>query len=242
MADQHSNFAYSTVATAPSPAPSGTTLTVATGDGALFPLAPFNVTVWPGPGGVQPTSVNAEIVRVTSKGAGDNWTISRTQESTSARSIVVGDQISATLTARTLADAESANTLLITQSSHGFVVGDVLRYTGSAYAKAQADSTTNAEVVGIVSVATDSSHFAMTSGGRVTGLSGLTAGSVYFLDPSTAGALTATEPTATGQISKPLLVADATTSGYFFNYRGLVVGGGITVADVGLLVAVELFA
>jgi hypothetical protein len=59
-------------------------------------------------------------------------------------------------------------------------------------------------------------------GGRITGLTGLTAGTVYFLSPSSAGALTATEPTTLGQVSKPLLVADTTTSGYLFNFRGAV--------------------
>jgi hypothetical protein len=57
-------------------------------------------------------------------------------------------------------------------------------------------------------------------------MTSLTAGSVYFLSPSTAGAITATEPTTEGQISKPVFVADSTTSGYFFNFRGSEVGAG----------------
>jgi len=63
MADVHKNFAYSTVATAPSPASSGTSLVVQAGDGAKFPTVPFNATVWPA--GLQPLTTNAEIVRVT---------------------------------------------------------------------------------------------------------------------------------------------------------------------------------
>ncbi len=119
--DAHKNFAYSTVATAPSPATSGTTLTVATGEGANFPAAPFNVTVWPV--GTRPTNANAEILRVTNKGTGDNWTITRTQESTSARTIVVGDQIAATITSLTLTDAETAGRTM---------VGDLL-FTDATY-------------------------------------------------------------------------------------------------------------
>lgn len=103
MADAHKNFAYSTVATAPSPATSGTSLVVETGDGALFPAAPFNATVWPA--GAQPLSTNAEIVRVTARST-DTLTITRSQESSSARSIVTGDQIAASITAKTLTDAE----------------------------------------------------------------------------------------------------------------------------------------
>lgn len=102
--DAHKNFAYSTVATAPSPASSGTSLVVAAGDGSKFPAAPFNATVWPA--NSQPTTANAEIVRVTAKST-DTFTITRAQESSSARSIGVGDQIAATITAKLLTDIET---------------------------------------------------------------------------------------------------------------------------------------
>lgn len=103
MPDQHTNFAYSTVATAPSPASSGTSLVVAAGQGALFPTVPFNGTVWPT--GAQPLTTNAEIVRVTAIST-DTLTIVRQAEGTAARSIVVGDQIAATITVRTFDDVE----------------------------------------------------------------------------------------------------------------------------------------
>lgn len=99
MADAHKNFGYSTVATAPAPAASGTSLIVSTGTGALFPTPPFNATIWPT--GVAPIASNAEIVRVTAIST-DTLTITRTQESTSARTIIVGDQIADTITATTL--------------------------------------------------------------------------------------------------------------------------------------------
>jgi hypothetical protein len=108
MTDLHKNFAYSLVATAPSPATSGTSLVVTTGQGALFPTPPFNATVWAA--NAQPTTANAEIVRVTNI-TSDTLTITRAQETSlgapSARSIVVGDQIAATITAQTLVDAET---------------------------------------------------------------------------------------------------------------------------------------
>lgn len=104
--DAHKNLAYSTVATAPSPASSGTSLVVATGDGSKFPAVPFNATIWPI--GALPTPANAEIVRVTTVST-DTLTITRAQESTSARSVIVGDQIAATITAKLLTDIE-ANT------------------------------------------------------------------------------------------------------------------------------------
>jgi hypothetical protein len=111
MADDHKNFAYSTVATAPSPATSGTSLVLASGGGALLPLPPFNMTVWPI--SVQPLSSNAEIVRVTVI-ATDTLTITRAQEGTTARSIGVGDQIAATVTDKTLTDVETVELTLST--------------------------------------------------------------------------------------------------------------------------------
>lgn len=101
--DTHKNFAYSTIATAPSPASSGTSTTVQSGDGTKFPAASFNAVVWPA--GVQPSSSNAEIVRVTAIST-DTFTITRAQEGSSARSIIVGDQIAAAVTAKWWSDIE----------------------------------------------------------------------------------------------------------------------------------------
>ena len=101
--DAHKNFAYSLITVAPAPASSGTSMTVA--DGTVFPSAPFNATVWPVD--ELPLAANAEIVRVTNI-AGNVLTVTRAQESSSARTIVVGDQIAATVTNKTLTDIESA--------------------------------------------------------------------------------------------------------------------------------------
>lgn len=108
--DAHANFAYTSVATPPSPPTSGTSLTVAAGAGALFPAAPFNCTVWPAnpPGGLSfPTTTTAEIIRVTAV-VGDVLTIVRAQESTSARTILAGDQIGNTVTVKVLTDIQNA--------------------------------------------------------------------------------------------------------------------------------------
>ena len=120
----------------------------------------------------------------------------------------------------------------ITQATHGFVVGDLLKHNGTIYAKAQADSAANAEVIGIVSAVAGADDFTLLYIGAVTGLSGLTAATVYFLDPSTAGAMTATEPSTVGQISKPVFVATSTTAGVFFNYRGSTVGSATSTMAV----------
>ncbi len=112
--DSHKNFAYGTIATAPSPATSGTSLVVTGGQGAGFPTPPFNATIWPS--GVQPLASNAEIVRVTNIST-DTFTITRTQESTSARTVVVGDQIAAAITVQTITDIEAADALKATLAS-----------------------------------------------------------------------------------------------------------------------------
>lgn len=110
MADAHSNFAYGTVTVAPSPALSGLSLSVGASTGALLPSVPFNATVWPT--ALQPLSTNAEIVRVTANASGV-LTIVRSQEGSSARSILVGDQFAVTVTAKTLTDVEASVTAAV---------------------------------------------------------------------------------------------------------------------------------
>lgn len=104
--DPHKNFAKTTVATAPSPATTGLSLVVAAGEGARLPVGTFNAVVWPT--GVEPTQANAEIVRATR--TVDTLAIVRQQESTPARTIVVGDQLCAALTAKSLTDIEASAT------------------------------------------------------------------------------------------------------------------------------------
>ena len=97
--DALKNFAYSLVATAPSPATSGTSLVVTAGQGSYFPATPFDATIWPS--GAQPTNTNAEIVRVTNVST-DTFTITRAQYGTTAQSIAVGYQIAQTVDANLL--------------------------------------------------------------------------------------------------------------------------------------------
>ena len=94
------NLAISAVATAPVPATSGTSLTVTAGHGARFPApstdGSFYATIWPT--AVTPDPSNAEIVLCTGRST-DTLTIVRAQEGTSARTVVVGDQIMLAATA-----------------------------------------------------------------------------------------------------------------------------------------------
>lgn len=122
----------------------------------------------------------------------------------------------------------------ITQASHGFSVGQVLYLNGSTYALAKADVAATAEVAGMVSRVIDASTFELTICGEVSGLSSLTVGENYFLSPSSAGAITATEPTVVGQISLPVGVASSATTLLFKALRGAVVGGANVRTQIAL--------
>jgi hypothetical protein len=109
--------------------------------------------------------------------------------------------------------------LAVTQTAHGFTdIGTPVYLTESGYFKAQADTAVHAEVVGCVGAIDGPDDFTLNFPGSVmTGLSGLTKGLVYFLDPDTAGAVTDEEPA----ISKPVYEALSTTTAVVMGMRGL---------------------
>lgn len=80
------DFAVGLVVTPPSPATTGTTLTLRTGEGATMPTPPFYVTA--GPPGELTTIATSEKLLVTAV-AGDVLTIVRGQTPTTAKSIAV---------------------------------------------------------------------------------------------------------------------------------------------------------
>jgi hypothetical protein len=106
--DQYKNLALAVIATPPSPATTGTSLTVTAGQAAWLPPPPFNATVFDPK--VLPTPANAEIVRVTAV-AGNTLTIARTQEGSAARTIVAGDNLAATFTVKFVSDVTDAQNL-----------------------------------------------------------------------------------------------------------------------------------
>lgn len=119
--------------------------------------------------------------------------------------------------------AQSAFPLGLTQSvirrvdqvAHGFIVGDAVRLSGaSTYTKAQANSYANSQMVGIVSEVITANRFQITECGYITGLPVKVAATLYYLSPSSAGALTATQPTTAGQVDMPCLITDTTTRGF----------------------------
>ena len=117
----------------------------------------------------------------------------------------------------------AAGAITVEQSLHGFAEGDVLRLNlAGVYVKAKADSPANVEAVGIVSAVHTNSIFSLSTGGFVTfpTKDDLSPGAVYFLDWTTAGLLTVSEPPI-GVISKPMFIASSTNSGFLFNFRGV---------------------
>jgi hypothetical protein len=119
-------------------------------------------------------------------------------------------------------------TKCINKTSHGFNVKDVIGWSGGTYNKAIADGTYDGEVVGIVSKCYNANYFDLTQVGYVTGLTGLAINTTYFLSDVTAGLLTATEPTTVDHISKAVLIANSTTTGWVLPYPGYIITSGVT--------------
>lgn len=123
----------------------------------------------------------------------------------------------------------------INQTTHGFAVGEWLRHNGTIYVLAQADVDANSDALGVVSAVAGVDDFTLFVHGYITGLSGLTAGAAHFISDTVAGAITATPPADLGEIVKPVIVTDSTTTGYVNVMRGneITATAGITVDDEG---------
>ncbi len=113
----------------------------------------------------------------------------------------------------------------VAQASHGFTVGQVLRMTGAgvSYSLAQANSASNAEVVGIVAIVIDANFFVIQFGGLLEFGISATSGIPYYLSPTTPGAYTSTAPTTSGQVIKPLFIANTSSTAYWINQRGNII-------------------
>ena len=137
---------------------------------------------------------------------------------------------------------------VITQTSHGFSAGFVVRYdTDTAgFTAAQANSPEGSEVAGIVESVSDVNTFTLVYAGEVN-MSGFVTGTsntdeeVYFLSSETAGHLSAFAPTTSGHVIKPILTRRGTDAGQSIqrgivtNYIGTVIGGEATVSLQGLV-------
>jgi len=125
-------------------------------------------------------------------------------------------------------------TKLVNQTTHGFAVGDVIRFDQAMnkFVIALADSLINCTGSWIVSIFLDVDNFYITQTGWVNNLTGpFTIGIQYYLDP--AGGLTQVRPSAVGEVILACFVPDTTTSGYFYGGSGeLITSGSFSTLNV----------
>ena len=129
----------------------------------------------------------------------------------------------------TLEALSSGTSILINQDAHSFSVGDPVYFDGADWVLAQADSADHLHI-GVVSEVADAANCTVVLVGEIAGLSNLTSGAWYYLDQSTAGVITSTEPT-TG-IMAPVYQATSTTTAIVVPYipqEGIV--GSPTIVD-----------
>ncbi|SVC59112.1 uncharacterized protein METZ01_LOCUS311966, partial [marine metagenome] len=114
----------------------------------------------------------------------------------------------------------------ITQDSHGFEVQDAIYHTGSAWAKAQANSV-NTLALGIVIEETTNTFVVAQSGRFELTSHGLTVGQWYYLSAAAAGGLVTTEPT----ISQPIVFVEGSNHIFVFAYRptNLLINGSSSI-------------
>jgi hypothetical protein len=114
---------------------------------------------------------------------------------------------------------------IVNQVGHGVTTfGTMIRFNGSAWVKSQANSDTNSDVDGIVINIINANNFEyQVPWVTLDGFTGLTPGATYFLSPTTAGALTTTETTTVGEVTKPVLRALSATTAIFVSMRGALI-------------------
>ena len=145
--------------------------------------------------------------------------------------VVAGTYLSANVTVNSYGlitnisnGGEGAVSFPVNQTAHGFIVGTILKVaSANTYAGAKADRLSNSEQVGIVSQVIDANNFILQTNGLATAFTGLTAGTTYYLDTATAGAFSATIPSVTGQVIKPIGTAVNANTMILTNMLGIVV-------------------
>lgn len=175
--DDHSpNLAESLVATAPSPATTGTTIVVTTGEGAKFPTPPFRAVVWSAT--AEQDSSNSEIVDVTAISS-DTLTVTRNanlatgdpDKQGSARTIVVGDKIAAVITARTIRVIEDvldwpSKLGSLTMVGHSYLAGATQADVGTPAGRQESIPS---KLQGLLGIAEANTLHLGQAGGRIAG-------------------------------------------------------------------------
>ena len=139
--------------------------------------------------------------------------------------------IAGKVVATSLDIGDGDTTIEVTQSNHSLTVGMPVRVSGAnQYAAARATTAALAEVVGIVTAVASSSAFTLTLAGEITTAAAVpdstSPGDIVYLS-TTLGAVTTTEPSAAGEISKPLaVITEANNKMIMLPFRGEVISTG----------------
>jgi hypothetical protein len=217
--DAHANLALATVAVAPSPALSGTSLIITAGFVSLFPAVPFNCTVWPST--ANPTDANAEIVRVTNI-VGDIFTIVRAQEGTTAKAIASGYRIGNTVTAKVFTDIENQAIFSISAGTTNATGNQIVFANSNNISFGASNNSITAS-------------FAGGGGGAAisAGANSQSTGTVVFSNSNgisfglNAGTLTAAHNALTAQSTQPV-AASASNGSFAFSTLGFSNANGVT--------------
>lgn len=127
----------------------------------------------------------------------------------------------------TIKSIPPATKIKVTQAAHLLTAGNIVRMdiTG-LYKKAKADNSSNAEVVGYVEQVIDPNTFYLVTHGIVNcSIIDEDPGTVMYLDPVTAGNITAIKPTLTGHIVKPVgIVTQNKSKMLFYSFPSKLIG------------------
>ena len=124
------------------------------------------------------TLVSGELVQYLFIGSGGEYGTSGSETATADDFVLFTD----------LYDSNNKGILEINQTAHGLAVNEAIRFNGTNYIKALADSPANSDVVGVVIDVIDADNFKFQYSGIVT-TGSWTLGSHYFLSNATTGAI-----------------------------------------------------
>ena len=125
----------------------------------------------------------------------------------------------------------------ITQTAHGFAIGDFIYQTATAnvYALASAASSNTSEWVGVVQSVPSANTFTYSTAGLVTLPATLTVGQAYWLSTTgtTGNTYTLAEPSGVSNVSKPAFTAITTTTALLEDQRSTPAQGQTAVVQYG---------
>jgi stage V sporulation protein SpoVS len=175
-----------------------------------------------------------------------------TSNGTAGSEVIVKDIITITdvINSNPFTQTPVATNIPITDSTNGYLntfvnrtklpsgsvtVGKVVRMGNTTLELATPTSLSASQSIGIVESVDGLNAVVITSGpfSGISGLSGLTTGAVYYLDPTVAGGVTNTDPNNTnGILDKPIFIATSANGGVLIpDFTSI--GGGTVISGTG---------